>query len=128
MDRADTGAPSADDGRNVVKQMNVRNGTAEHNHNNQYKNMGAHSRIEDNIAFNRIAPASSFKVNELYIKYGAGVTPVRDVLIKLTHEYLIENFTQRGYSAKLTAKVASRDLRPIRSRNTSATFRYSGPK
>ena len=63
---------------------------------------GKHSRSEiyhilkDDIQYLRLMPGSIIRENELAEQLGCSRTPIREALIRLSSEYLVDIYPQRG--------------------------------
>ncbi|ACL59873.1 GntR family transcriptional regulator [Methylobacterium nodulans] len=80
--------------------MSARNDMAGHKHNDRDEETGVYLKIKKDVVYNQFAPRSQLKLKELSDKYGFGDTPVRDALIKLATEGLIEYIPYKGYFTK----------------------------
>src|ERR1700688_4805330 len=64
----------------------------------------AYHRLRQDILWGQFAPGSPLRSDELRARYGVGVSPLREALMRLVSERLVTVVGQRGFrAAPLTA-------------------------
>ncbi len=81
--------------------------------------------IHDDIVSGRYAPGERLKPEELKERYGVGVSPIREALLRLTAEGLVSLEGQRGFQVPPASAAELRDIAKIRTELSCLALRES---
>lgn len=70
----------------------------------------AYEKLKDLVLTNQLRPNEHLQINNLAERLRVGVTPLREALIRLTAESLIESHPHRGFFAKVLTIAELNDL------------------
>jgi len=87
-----------------------------------------HARIRDDIVTLRLRPGVRLSENELALRFGTSRAPVREALIRLVEEGLIEVFPQRGSFVSRISLAAMQRARFVREALEIAVIRRAAER
>jgi DNA-binding GntR family transcriptional regulator len=83
----------------------------------------AYAALREDILAGRLAPASRLKLADLQARYGLGISPLREALMRLAAEGLLRAEGQRGFTVAAVSLEELRDLTATRTRLETGALR-----
>jgi len=88
----------------------------------------AYEAIRDDILFHVFQPGVIITENALGVRYGIGKTPVREALVKLEQEHLVQSRPRKGYEVAPLTLARARDMFIVRRLLEPAAARHAAER